>query len=156
LDDGFIPLNEFSRRALATFDEIFPRSIFDPGIVSCRHTSPLRVSTSIGEPGRSVGSSSPPTCFTLIRLRFGYDVSTLSGRLRGDGATGGAYADTYFGKDNAATPLPTGLIMGGTSARRTGGVATDTGARLTAGAEIGGLAANFTSFSMRVRGSLPF
>jgi hypothetical protein len=70
----------------------------------------------------------------------------------------GAYADTYFGKDNAAAPVPIAQIMDGTSARLTGGVAfvTDHGARLTAGAEIGGLAANFTAWSVRARGSLPF
>jgi hypothetical protein len=70
----------------------------------------------------------------------------------------GAYADTYFGKDNAAAAVPIGPIMDGTSARLTGGVAfaTDYGARLTAGVEIGGLAANFTSWSLRARGSVPF
>jgi hypothetical protein len=70
----------------------------------------------------------------------------------------GAYADNYFGKDNAAAAVPANLILDGTSARLTGGVAfvADNGARLTAGAEIGGLASNFTSLSFRARGSLPF
>jgi hypothetical protein len=70
----------------------------------------------------------------------------------------GAYADTYFGKDNAVAPVPIAQVMDGTSARLTGGVAfvTDYGARLTAGAEVGGLAANFTAWSVRARGSLPF
>ena len=70
----------------------------------------------------------------------------------------GAYADSYFGKDNAAATVPAALLMDGTSARLTGGVAfvTDSGARLTAGAEVGGLAGNFTAWSVRARGSLPF
>jgi outer membrane autotransporter protein len=71
----------------------------------------------------------------------------------------GVYADTYFGKDSAAAAaLAAGQIMDGTSARVTAGVAfvTDYGARFAAGAEAGGLATNFTSLSLRVRGSVPF
>jgi hypothetical protein len=71
----------------------------------------------------------------------------------------GAYADNYFGKDNAlVAAVPVGPIMEGASARLTGGVAftTEYGARLTAGAELGGLAGNFTAWSLRARGSVPF
>ena len=70
----------------------------------------------------------------------------------------GAYADTYFGKDNAAAPVPIARIMDGTSARLTRGVAfvTDHGARLAADAEVDGLATNFTSWPVSARGSLPF
>jgi hypothetical protein len=70
----------------------------------------------------------------------------------------GAYADTYFGRDSAAGPIPITQVMDGTSARLTGGIAfvTPSGARLTAGAEVGGLAANFTVWSLRARGSVPF
>jgi hypothetical protein len=106
--------------------------------------------------GTAQASNDFSTGRTSVGAKFTYRL-TSAGNL-GIAPYLGAYADTYFGKDNAAAPVPTAPIMDGTSARLTGGVAfvTDSGARLTAGAEIGGLAGNFTAWSLRARGSLPF
>jgi uncharacterized repeat protein (TIGR01451 family) len=79
----------------------------------------------------------------------------------------GTYADYYFSNANAAllpsnnlTPplLPTNFIQGW-SARLTSGVSANfaNGARVSVGGELGGLGSqNFTTWTVRGRGSLPF
>src|SRR5262249_38674098 len=69
----------------------------------------------------------------------------------------GVYADNYFNKDDAAlASIP--ATMQGSSARVIGGVAvmTDYGLKLSSAAELGGLGGNFTSWSFRARGAVPF
>lgn len=70
----------------------------------------------------------------------------------------GVYADNYFTKDDAAALTAPSAVMEGMSGRLVGGLAVTTtrGLRITAGGEIGGLAGNFTTWSFRTRGSVPF
>ena len=69
----------------------------------------------------------------------------------------GVYADNYFTKDDAsAGAIP--AAMQGSSARILGGVAvtTDYGLKFSSAAELGGLGGNFTSWTFRARGAVPF
>jgi hypothetical protein len=69
----------------------------------------------------------------------------------------GIYADNYFNKDDAAlASIP--ATMQGSSARVVGGVAVTTGygLKFSSAAELGGLGGNFTSWSFRARGAVPF
>lgn len=69
----------------------------------------------------------------------------------------GVYADNYFTKDDAGgAAIP--AAMQGASARLLGGVAvtTDYGLKFSSAAELGGLGGNFTSWTFRARGAVPF
>ena len=70
----------------------------------------------------------------------------------------GAYADSYFNRDDGVILASPISVMEGTSARVIGGVAitANSGMRLTAGGEVGGIGGNFTTWSFRTRGSVPF
>jgi hypothetical protein len=70
----------------------------------------------------------------------------------------GIYADTYFNKDDAAGATVVNVYANGSSARLVGGVAftTTSGVKITTDGEVGGLAGNFTSWTFRTRGSVPF
>ena len=70
----------------------------------------------------------------------------------------GVYADDYFNKDDAGLLASPNAVMTGASARLVGGVAftSDRGLRISTGGEVGGLAGNFTTWSFRTRGSVPF
>lgn len=72
---------------------------------------------------------------------------------------GGVYADYYFSQDNTvstlAAPLPT---LDGISARLISGVSLKTafGPQFSLGGELGGIAGNFTTWTLRARASVPF
>lgn len=69
----------------------------------------------------------------------------------------GVYADNYFNKDDAGIgAIP--AVMQGSSARLVGGVGvvTDYGFKFSSAAELGGLGGNFTSWTFRARGAVPF
>jgi hypothetical protein len=71
----------------------------------------------------------------------------------------GVYADTYFNRDDAAAAASVvNVYANGSSARLVGGVAftTASGVKVTTDGEVGGIAGNFTSFTFRTRGSVPF
>jgi hypothetical protein len=107
----------------------------------------------------SLGTQQSDRSFSTGRASVGAKV-TYRWALSGTTAIapfGGVYADNYFNKDDAGVgAIP--AVMQGSSARLVGGVGvvTDYGLKFSSAAELGGLGGNFTSWTFRARGAVPF
>lgn len=107
----------------------------------------------------SLGTAQSDRSFSTGRASVG---AKLTYRWAASGTTfiapfAGVYADNYFNKDDAGAASIL-AAMQGTSARLLGGVAvtTDYGLKFSSAAELGGLGGNFTSWTFRARGGVPF
>ncbi len=71
----------------------------------------------------------------------------------------GVYADYYFSQDSSVSTLPVPIpTLDGVSARFISGVSLKTafGPQFSLGGELGGIAGNFTTWTLRARASVPF
>jgi hypothetical protein len=69
----------------------------------------------------------------------------------------GIYADYYFSDDSAFQTLPTPAPLAGASARVVSGIALKSpyGAQFAVGGELGGIAGNFTMWTVRASAMMP-